>query len=240
MAKLYISLIVAGLLFGFVCLSFSAETVVFKGKVIDAEGRPVKGAEVFLYDNNNIRRPADFISSKTDNEGRFNMAVPPGKYLAVSRLRSSEKYGPLLPVDKHSGEPVEIELELGKEIAYEFKVSNLKEAAEMMRKNREDFFKLSGRVLDKDSAPVKDIYAFAYTGLEPSEVPDYLSAWTDDSGNYTIFLPAGEYSVGYASAFPLDRVNIYKKITVTGDNINLDIIIDLNKADKEAGAGEKK
>ncbi len=240
MAKHYVPLIVAGMLLGLFCFSFSAETSVFKGKVTDAFGKPVAGAEVFLYSNKNIRRPADFISSKTNSDGLFRIVVPPGIYFAVSRLRSSQKYGPLLPGDKHSGEPAEIELGPGKENAHDFKVADLKEASGMMKKNRGDFFKLSGRVLHIDSAPVKDIYAFAFKGNEPSDIPDYLSAWTDDNGYYTIFLPEGDYFIGYASAFPPDRQKIYKKINVVSDNINYDIVIDLKKADEEAGTGELK
>lgn len=207
--------------------AIALETGVLKGKVMDVEGKAVEGVEVFVYSTLDTRRPADFISARTDMSGMFSLVMPPGKYRAVARLRHGEKYGPLMIGDKHSGEPVEIEVEAGEEYEQDFTVADIRDAARLMRKTREDHVHLKGRIIDGQGAPLKNVYAVAFRQKEIAEFPDYLSAWTDEDGHYSLYLPAGTYFIGYASEFPPGKkVYLYREINITPENNDLDIIVD--------------
>ena len=114
------------------------EKAVLTGQVFDIKGNTVEGAEIFVYGTFDTRRPADFISARTDDEGRFQMNLPLNTYWVVARTRQGEKYGPLMPGDRHSGEPVEIELDHAGEFIQDFSVMDIIDAARLMKKIRED------------------------------------------------------------------------------------------------------
>jgi hypothetical protein len=210
--------------------AFALEKAVFRGRVFDVDMKPVKGAEIFVYTTPNTRRPADFISARTDIEGRFSMTLPVGKYWVVARLRKGEKYGPLMIGDKHSGDPVEIELEPDEEFEQDFIVIDIREAARLMKKTREDYFKLKGRIIDHKGKPVKNVYAIADKDQEIQEIPDYISAWTDDEGHYTLYLPAGRYYVGYATEFPPEKTyRLFMELDIKTDKEGFDIVVNPSK-----------
>jgi hypothetical protein len=187
----------------FPAITIAEEKSIFKGRVLDIEEKPVEGAEIFIYSSPDVRRPADFMSARTDKEGRFSVGLPTGKYWAVARLRKgTERYGPLMPGDKHSGEPVEIYLTPNSEIEKDFTVVDIREVTRLKKKIREDYIKIKGRILDKNGSPVKMVYAIANKNKVIAEMPDYLSAWTDDEGYYTLYVPRGKYYIGYATVFP--------------------------------------
>src|SRR6185369_3419698 len=73
------------------------ETFVLTGRIVNIDAKPVSGAEVFVYDSAAIRRPADFISARTGSDGRFSLTLPRQKFWVVARVRSGDKFGPLLP-----------------------------------------------------------------------------------------------------------------------------------------------
>ncbi len=207
--------------------AIALENSVLKGRVTDVDGKAVKGAELFIYRTSDTRRPAEFISARTDSQGRFSMTVPAGKWWAVARLRKGEEYGPLVAGDKHSGGPLEIELEAGGELEKDFKIADIREAARLVRKTREDYYKLTGRIIDHKGDPVANVYAIAARSKEMPEVPAYVSAWTDDKGEYILYLPPGKYFAGYAGEFPpRTPYRITGEITIEGERNNYDITID--------------
>jgi hypothetical protein len=201
------------------------EKAVLTGKVIDINGKAVKGAEIFVYSTPDTRRPADFISVRTDGEGRFRMSLPPKKYWVVARVRHGEKYGPLMPGDRHSGEPVEVELDHADEFTEVFTVMDIIDAARLMKKIREDYIKISGRVVGRKGIPVPNVYVFANLKTGVKEIPDYISGWTGGEGSYTIYFPAGKYYMGYASEFPVAAGNmVLQELNVEHEKDDVDII----------------
>jgi hypothetical protein len=178
-----------------------------KGRVFDSEGNVLQGASVFLYDTHDIRRPVDLVSPQTDTDGRFRMLVPPGKYWAVARYKRSGRYGlgPLMTGDKFSGDPVEIELSPGEEFTLDFTVLEITEFARLKMKIREDTLKIQGRILNEAGIPVPMAYAIAHRVEKVSAMPDYLSAWTDNDGEYILYLPNGTYYMGASTKFPPDK-----------------------------------
>ncbi|MBI5739252.1 MAG: carboxypeptidase regulatory-like domain-containing protein [Nitrospirae bacterium] len=239
MNKVIIIIAIAALQLCGVQKVFALETAVFRGRVFDVEGKAVKGAGIFLYNSSDTRRPADFISARTDAGGNFRMTVPAGKYQAVARERKGGKYGPLMPGDRHSGGPVEIELAAGGELLTDFTVADLRDAARLAKKTRDDYFKIEGRVLDGQGGPAARSYYVTANrkGEDPSrssdKLPDFISAWTDRDGRYSLFLPKGKYSIGYAGMFPPQGHSVYKELNVEADKAGFDIVAGENKTDEK-------
>ena len=215
------------LLIFYTTATVAEEQSVLRGRVLDIEEKPVEGAEIFIYNSPDVRRPADFMSTKTNKEGRFSVVLPVGKYWAIARLRTSEeRYGPLMPGDKSSGNPVEIDSTPQSEIENDFTVVDIKEVPRLQKKIREDYIKINGRILDKNGSPVKMVYAIANKNRVITEIPDYISAWTDDEGHYTLYLPRGKYYLGYDAVFPPgEKYNLNKEIMVfESDKSDVDIM----------------
>lgn len=222
--KIVITAVIIGITALIVDSAIALEYSVMKGRVTDVEGNAVKGAELFIYKTSDTRRPADFISAGTDNSGQYTMTVPAGKWWAVARMRTGEKYGPLAMSDRHSGEPIEIELAAGRELDMEFKIADIREAARLVRKTREDYFRVTGRITDNNGVPAANVYAIAARSKDMPEIPSYVSAWTDETGEYTLYLPAGEYFTGYAREFPPPSpYHMTGKVTIEGERNNYDI-----------------
>jgi hypothetical protein len=214
------------LLFG-VFASFAAAEgpSVLKGKVVDGGGRAVEGARVFVYDSPDVRRSATYISASTDRDGLFRVVLKPGKYWSLARLKKTEGYGPLMAGDKHSGDPAEIELSDGQELTWDFTVVDLKEARNVKTREQAGPVKISGRIIDEKGSPVTKSYAIA-NGIEKLDgMPDYLSAWVDKEGHYTLYLPRGKYFIGGALTFPPGQnYFVQKEMTVDVDISGMDII----------------
>ena len=206
--------------------TWAAETSLLKGKVTDIEGKPVKDAVIFVYDSANTRRSPNFISPKSDAEGRFNITLPPGKYWAVARVKKDEDIGPILLGGKHSGEPAEIEIVPDKNIEQDFVVADIREIARAGKKTGEEVVRIAGRILDSDGKPVRMAYALANRSDNLSEVPDYLSGWTDETGYYALYLPRGKYYLGFSTTFPPDKkYRPVREMIIESEKSNVDIVI---------------
>jgi hypothetical protein len=185
------------------CTASPGNSSELKARIQDLNGKPVEGVKVFLYVSTNVRTPADFISAATDKNGTSTVTVPSGKYWAVARLKKDAVYGPLMPGDKHSGEPVELEIDEKSATEAVFVVADIREIGQKKRTENADMTKLWGRIVDNTGRPVAGAYVFANRGREMEFIPEYLSAWTDESGSYTLLLPSGDkYYIGSAKIFP--------------------------------------
>ena len=207
-------------------LAWGEERATFEGKVVDTKGVPVEGALVFIYTTPDVRRTANFISNRTAGDGRYRVVLPAGSYWAVARLKHGETYGPLMPGDKHSGDPVEVEFAPGKTVHQDFTVADLQEAIRTRTKDRERAFRVTGRIVDEGGTPVAGAYAIANKTARLIGIPDYLSAWADDGGRFTLYLPRGKYYLGAASIFPPGRdVPLQGTLTVEGDRQGVEIMV---------------
>ncbi len=205
-------------------MAYAADSSVLMGTVSDVEGRAVEGAMVFVYDNSDVRRSADFISAPTNSEGRFRMVVPEGRYWGIARIKTGEDFGPLMPGDRHSGDPVEIEVAPDSKVIEDFIVADLKEAIRMKREEMDRPVKLSGRIISEDGTPVIKAYAFAHKSELIPGIPDFVSAWVDSEGRYEMYLPRGRYYVGGAVTFPVGKdYFLERELTVEADNSGFDI-----------------
>jgi hypothetical protein len=206
-------------------LAGAEELALFSGRITDIQGKPLKGAAVFLYTGTRVRKQADYISAETGEDGKFRMAVPPGSFRAVARLKKEDGFGPLMPGDKHSGDAAEVELAAGAEFSRDFVLADIREAARMVKKTRIDILKVQGRIVDGQGKPVPRAYAAVWKTKDASGFPDYLSAWTGDQGMYTLYLPPGRYYVSAMDRFPPDKTGVVKEYPVKKDVTGLDIVM---------------
>lgn len=177
------------------------ETFTLQGVVSTLAGEPVQDAEVYLYSSGNTRRPADFISSKSGRDGVYRLVLPKAAYWGVARIKKGERFGPLQPGDKHSGEPVKIEADAEKSVTLDFTVADMQELAQRREKGREELVEISGTVTSNGTG-VAGAYVYARSGIISATLPDYFSGWTDSSGKYRLKLPAGSYFLGCDKSFP--------------------------------------
>jgi len=189
------------LLAGF--LPDTAGAALIRGRVVDVDGWPLAGVKLFVYDSANVRRPATFISPPSAADGTAAITVPPGMYRVVARIKKDDSYGPLMPGDKHSGEPAVMDLTTEAELEQEFTVADIRDLGRRRQAIAVDSVKLSGRVLDSEGKPVANAYVFASATRETGPMPDYISAWTGGDGRYALIVPAASrYYVGSATRFP--------------------------------------
>lgn len=173
-----------------------------KGRILDSNDRPVGGAEVYVFNSANVKRPADFISERTGSDGHYQLVLPPGRYWTMAIQRQGEaRVGPLGPSDRFSGEPLLFEGSADKQVSNDFTIISLKEAALRNRKRNEELIKVTGRILDSAGAPVGGAYAMA-DSLPTGQLPLYLSTWSEADGLYTLWLPKGKIFLGVARVFP--------------------------------------
>jgi hypothetical protein len=177
------------------------DTFTLQGVISGISGEPVKDAELYIYGTNNTRRPADFISPKTGSSGAYRLVLPKKVYWGVARIKKGERFGPLMPGDRHSGEPVRIDPETDSVLTLDFTVADMQELAKKREKGRDELIEISGTIT-RDGKAAANAYAFARTGKIAATLPEYFSGWTDDSGRFSIMLPPGQYRIGCETEFP--------------------------------------
>lgn len=218
-------IVISSFLCGFPAVG--SESHLLKAKASDIGGKPLAGVKLFLYDTPNVRRPADFISNLSDTAGKMELNLPPAKYWGVARFKADGKYGPLLPGDKHSGEPVEIDM-TDALVSADFVIADIMELGQKKRASATDALRLKGRILDSKGSPVANCYVFANRGKDFTEMPDFISAWTDADGIYEIYLPPeGAYYLAASREFPLrNDASVSKMVAVEYGKIDIAIDID--------------
>ncbi len=228
MIKIYVTLVSILLL---LCAAVLTTTVIadeasfLNGTITDVEGTPVQGALLYVYNSPDVRRTADFMTSLTSRDGEFSIMLPAGKYWLVARVKKGEEYGPLMPGDKHSGDPAEIELIAGGKENMDFIVADLRDAIKMKGESMDRPYKITGRIIDKNGEPLIKSYAIANRSSEMGRIPDFVSAWTDDRGRFTLYIPDGTYFLGGAEEFPPGGTYFMsQEIAVNADKSDMEIV----------------
>jgi hypothetical protein len=201
------------------------ENITISGRISSIGGEPVAGAEVYLYSSANTRKPADYISQKSSPAGSYRMIVPKADYRAIARIKKGERYGPLMPGDRHSGEPVKVVPDDGKELTLDFTVADMQELAQRQEKDRGELGEIYGTVSATGSS-IASIYVYARTGRISATMPEYYSGWVAADGKFSLKLPPGRYFLGTATEFPLpENPAVLKEIMVSAGK--LPVAIDL-------------
>lgn len=213
-----------------------AENLLLQGSIVDSTGRPVTGAELFVYDSAKTKRQADFISPRTGADGKFSLKLPTGQYWVVARVRQGEKYGPLLPGDLHSGEPQEIDL-TAENRDLTLTVADMRDLTRSKEKTSTAMSRLTGRITDKNGKPLEGYYVCAWRTPRNERLPDLISGWTDGSGEYLLFLPPGEYQLATLRTFPpvMDS-NVLSSVTLPADEKKVAFDIQITTMEQETSS----
>ena len=198
-----------------------------KSTVVDINGKPVPGAYIFFYDSEDTKRAVDLVSPVTDKNGYCKKAVPAGTYWVLARLKREGDFdmGPLMIEDKVSAYPLEIEVAPGEEHELDFTVMDLLDTVRTQTKKREDLNRVSGHVVNRNGEPVKKVFVFANRHDKAVLMPRYFSAWTDDDGLFSIYIPEGKYYLGISSEFaPNLKYTAQRMITVKGDLADQELV----------------
>jgi len=165
--------------------------------VLKEDGSPLAGAYINVYPDttSNLLGPSQFISSPTDEDGRYLLDVPAGTYYIVARKRTTgEPSGPLAPGDYYSEHKrVKAEVKAGSMARVELEVVPMK-APMFFKKNlveRQTDTGIRGRLVDAEGKPVPGSFAIAYVDTDLKRLPDYASTLSDGQGRFTIYLPEG-------------------------------------------------
>lgn len=215
-----------------------------EGVVSTISGEPAQDAEVYIYSSSNTRRPADFISPKSGKNGVYRLILPRATYWGVARIKKGERFGPLQPGDKHSGEPVKIEADTDTSVTVDFTVADMQELAQRRGKERgEPLIEISG-MITSNGRPVAGAYLYAKSSRINTNLPEFFSGWTDATGKYRLKLPPGSYFLGCDKTFPpADASNNLHEITVTAGElpvaINVQLPLDSTMSVTPASGGYK-
>lgn len=183
--------------------AFAVEASKISGKIVDAAGSPVAGAQVYVFASANTKRPADYMSNRTAADGVYEVKAPAGKYWLVAMARKSgAAFGPLGLEDRHSGEPVVVELKDSGLAGQDFTVVGLREAARQHQKENADLVKVRGVIVDTEGKPVENAAVLADPVGHPGGVPQYVSAWSDAEGRFFLYVPRGKLFLGATRNFP--------------------------------------
>jgi len=206
----------------------SEDTFTLQGVVSTLSGEPVQSAEIYVYSSANTRRPADFISSKSGTDGVYRLILPRATYWGVARVKKGERFGPLQPGDKHSGEPVKIEPDAEKSVTLDFTVADMQELAQRREKGGEEqLIEISGTVTANGTG-VAGAYVYARTGRINATLPEYFSGWTDSTGKYRLKLPAGSYFLACDKTFPpAGNSNNFHELALTDGKLPVAINLQL-------------
>ncbi len=199
----------------------------FSGRVLDGANNPVAGAEVYVYKNRQVKRPADFISNRTEQDGRFRLFLPAGRYWSVAVLRKGgTRFGPLSPDDRHSGEAISLDIVDPTGKTMDFIVLNLREAFRQGQKKNEALVRVRGRIQTGQGEPVNMAYVMADVRKQPKEIPLYLSAWTSSDGLFSLYLPQGRYFLGAFRQFPpREDLTLPKEMDIAYDQEGLEFVL---------------
>jgi hypothetical protein len=168
-----------------------------RGRVLMKEsGSPLAGSYVNIYPDtiSNLLGPSQFISTPTDDQGFYQLDVPPGIYYVVARKRmSGQPTGPLAPGDLYSEhQRLVTKVETGKFVEIDLPVVVMKAPMFFKRMaNETSDTGISGVLVDQSGQPVMGGFAMAYSDKEMKRLPDYASTLSDEQGRFTIYLPEG-------------------------------------------------
>ena len=161
---------------------------------ISFQGQPLERTYLYIYKSteNDFKGPAWFVQPV--EKGSFRMSLPPGDYWLLARKRlKGGQYGPIEIGDYFNfyyGNPLRIQKNELKNIQLETitRLSMLEEDPDAV------FSGISGVVVNSDRQPAAGVRVFAYRSATMTGTPAFISAATDEKGQFKLIIPeAGAY-----------------------------------------------
>ena len=168
-------------------------------------GKPVKGAHVYAYVDysKNLIGVADYVSRGSEEDGSYQLDVPPGEYYIVARRRASgSNYGPVVTGDlydhRYGEKPIGVSASQTNNM--DFSLQEMKEPLFFQvftEQERKTDTIVRGHIVNESGVSVQGAFATAYVDDNMKRLPDYASTLTGDDGIYTLYLPSGgRYLIG--------------------------------------------
>lgn len=178
---------------------------------VTAGGEPLAGVFVYVYTESasGLMGPSYGEAVQVAEDGTFRIALPAGSYHLAARLRADgSRMGEPQAGDlngAYAGNPVRVPR--GEVLQLDDLELRAVDAEERQARLRQGKFQatdtaFSGTVVDQDGRPIPGVYVFAYLDSRMVGKPTYISAPTEASGAFTLYLgDGGTYFVGARSAF---------------------------------------
>jgi hypothetical protein len=172
--------------------SASVKTASGKGHLQGQVTTTLEGARLYVYKPGmDLYGPAFAISSATGIDGKFDLELPDGDYVAVARKRAGgDETGPVVAGDYRS-EFIKVSVQGGivdMQISAPVKIGDQRNFTGDVNESKTG---LAGQVMDSDGQPVADARVHVYDHVQMSERPKFVSEKTGPDGRYLIYLPAG-------------------------------------------------
>lgn len=172
--------------------SASVKTSSGKGHLQGQVTTPLEGVRLYVYKPGmDLYGPAYAISTVTGIDGKFDLELPDGNYVAVARKRAGgEETGPVVAGDNRS-EFIKVSVQGGivdMQVSAPVKIGDQRNFTGDVNESKTG---LAGQILDSDGQPVADARIHVYDHVQMSERPKFVSEKTGPDGRYLIYLPAG-------------------------------------------------
>ena len=172
--------------------SASMKTSSGKGHLQGQVTMPLEGVRLYVYQPGmDLYGPAYAISSATGIDGKFDLELPDGDYVAVARKRAGgEETGPVVAGDNRS-EFIQVSVKGGvvdMQVSAPVKIGDQRNFTGDVDVSKTG---LAGQILDSDGQPVIAARVHVYDHVQMSERPKFVSEKTGPDGRYLIYLPAG-------------------------------------------------
>lgn len=163
--------------------------------IVTEDGRPVTGAIVMVYPDlsSQLKGLGLGMSPPTPDDGRFELALPEGRYYLVVRARQNGMMaGPLRVGDLfgyHPNNPIVVNQ--GEVTQVNVPVIQVPEKVDRYESSLFGNTSISGRILDQSGAPVAGVRALLYDDPSMLNRPLYVSQPTSAEGLFVLSFPAG-------------------------------------------------
>jgi hypothetical protein len=214
---------------GFNLVKIGAPLAPVRGEVSGVSGRilfedkPLGRAYVYVYrDVSSNFRGMGLATMPTDEEGRFRLRLPAGKYYVLARKRQAGgMYGPPGKDDYigyYPGNPVEVRKGEFSQIALET-ASRVDLLEQLWFKEGESAGWFEGTVTDTGGAPTPGVYVLFYTDPALAGAPAFVAGPTDAKGRFKVRAAVGTFHLLARSALggPVEDGEWYGKTEVGGD-----------------------
>jgi hypothetical protein len=177
------------------CSEPSATTTPDKNRLVQVQGQvvaPLEKATLAIYKQGmDLYGPVFAMSDETDREGRFQISLPEGDYVAVVRKRvNGQNVGPVVAGDNRS-EFIQLKVRDGMaalNLMAPIKVGDNRRLTVQDEKTLTGF---KGQITDADGKPVEGVRIQVYDHVQMSERPKFVSEKTGPDGRFQVLLPEG-------------------------------------------------
>jgi len=177
------------------CSDQSASDRPDENKLVQVQGQvvaPLEKAVLSIYKQGmDLYGPVFAMSDETDREGRFQISLPAGDYVAVVRKRvNGLSVGPVVAGDNRS-EFIPLKVRDGMAALNLTAPVKVGDNRRLSPQDEAAVTGFKGQITDADGKPVEGVRIQVYDHVQMSERPKYVSEKTGPDGRFQMLLPTG-------------------------------------------------